>query len=282
MKKQKTKVKSPLVFKHIFIPHQKNGYRPHAFRHRMLTLYSFVLLSSQVLFGLTYYSGTSLAAETPAVIKLNVLTLTNEERTNQNQPALKENPVLDRAAEAKLEDMFQNNYWDHVSPQGKEPWDFIKKFSYQYQFAGENLAKGFIDGKSAVKAWMASDSHKDNILNPNYQEIGVAVGEGKLDNKPTLLIVQMFGSQKGSFVASAQSEKATSELNISPANITIKERLPYFVMWLVLFALLVFDGIMLRRAGLHRSKKQLFQFRAALLVNALILILLALNYVAIA
>jgi len=280
MKKSKS---NKLIFKHLFIPHKKNGYRPHAFRHRMLTLYSFVLLSSQVLMGVTYYSGASLAAETPKQMQSNIISLTNQERGKSNISPLVESQTLDKSAQDKLKDMFTNNYWDHVSPTGVEVWSFIEKNNYEYSFAGENLARGFIDSRSVVKAWMASVSHKKNILNSNYNEIGIAAGEGKLNGKPTILIVQLFGTEKPNMVAAAKLEttKVESKPVLSRANLTINERIPYFMMWIVIFILLIFDGVMIRRTGLHKNKSQLFQFRAALIVNVLVLILLSLNYVSI-
>jgi len=282
---KKSKTKSTNIFKHLFIPHKKNGYRPHAFRHRMLTLYSFVLLTSQVLFGITYYSGTSLAAETPVMMKQHIVSLTNTERASSSLGLLQENTVLDKAAQDKLNDMFTNNYWDHVSPAGTQPWHFFEINNYKYTYAGENLAKGYVDSNSVVKAWMASPSHKKNILNTNYSDIGVAVGEGKLNDKPTILIVQLFGTEKTGNVASAKTEtsnEVVSKPTVSRINIAISERLPFFLMWILLFGLIIFDGIMLRKTGFHKSKSHLFQFRVALMVNFLVLVLLALNYVSIA
>jgi uncharacterized protein YkwD len=283
-KKKKQKNNSQITFKHFFIPHNLNDYRPHAFRHKMLTLYSFILLTSQVLMGITFYSGPSLAQGSAELMKDDIIKLTSVERVVNGQGELGESDLLSQAAKQKLDDMFQNNYWDHVSPTGTEAWDFIKNVSYDYQYAGENLGKGFIDAKSVVAAWMASESHKKNILNPNYNEIGVAVGQGTIDGKPTVLIVQLFGAQKASAVAAAKYEgtsQTISKAEISRENLVIDERLPYFVMWMILFGLIVFDGVMLRKRGLHKSKKHLFQFRAALVVNILVLVLLSLNYVSI-
>jgi hypothetical protein len=283
---KKTKSKNTQIFKHLFIPHQKNGFRPHAFRHRMLTLYSFALLTTQVLMGVTYFSGTSLAAETSVMMKQNIVSLTNSERTANRLGILQENSTLNKAAQDKLADMFANNYWDHTSPTGVEPWHFFNINHYEYSFAGENLAKGFVDSSSVIKAWMASPSHKKNILKSDYQEIGVAVGEGKLGGKPTILIVQLFGAKKQSTVAAAKTEQTANKVEGQPTfsreNITIANRLPFFLMFTILFALIIFDGVMLRKTGYHKSKKHLFQFRVALLVNFLVLMLLALNYVSIA
>ncbi|MEI7690548.1 MAG: CAP domain-containing protein [bacterium] len=278
-------------FKHLFFPHKHNEYRPHAFRHRMLTLYSFVLLSSQVLLGVTYVSGPTLTADNIEVLKQNVIQLTNDERVKDGESALTENKALDLAAQTKLDDMFTRNYWDHVAPDGKQAWDFINATDYQYVYAGENLARGFLDAKSSMNAWMNSPSHRKNILNPNYRDIGVAVGYGKINDKSTVLIVQIFGAQPTSVAANeTKVQKIESvplgESKTSPtfsgSNITIVNRLPYLAFWLILFALIIFDGLSIRRLGYHKSKKHMFQFRAALLINIFVLILLSLNYVSIA
>lgn len=272
---------------HIFIPHKHNDFRPHAFRHRMLTLYSFLLLSSQVLLGVTYISGPSLASENLDTMKQNIISLTNQERKKASVNVLTENPQLDQAAKAKLEDMFAHNYWDHVSPSGKQAWDFINATTYRYSYAGENLARGFVDSTSTVSAWMASPSHKKNILNSSYNDIGLAVGQGKIDNKPTILVVQVFGSPQSTLVANNNNvvegvDKTKTMPVLSQKNITIQERLPFLIFWLILFALIIFDGLAVRKLGLHRSKKHLFQFRSALLINIFVLIILSLNYVSIA
>lgn len=278
-------------FHHWFIPHKHNDYRPHAFRHWMLTLYSFILLSAQVIFGVAYVSGPSLAAGDATAIKQDVIALTNNERQENNLNSLSENVSLDQAAEAKLNDMFQENYWEHVSPEGKQAWDFINATDYQYVYAGENLARGFVDAKTAMKAWMNSPSHKKNILNSEYQDIGVAVGYGKINDKSTVLIVQMFGAQAKAVAgnevnnSSASNQiigKAKTSPSISASNLTIFQRMPYLVFWMILFALIIFDGISVRRLGLHKSKKDMFEFRVALLINIFVLLLLSINYVSIA
>jgi hypothetical protein len=90
--------------------------------------------------------------------------------------------------------MFQNNYWSHVSPSGKSPWEFFKESGYNYSVAGENLAKDFGDSSSVVSAWMNSPTHKANIINNKYKEIGIGVVDGVLNGMKTTLVVQHFAS----------------------------------------------------------------------------------------
>jgi len=103
-----------------------------------------------------------------------LLTSTNEYRTGNGQPGLQLNQQLAKAAQAKAEDMAHKNYWDHVSPDGVSPWQFIEQFQYHYQLAGENLAYGFTDSAETVAAWMNSESHKANVLG-NYADVGFGV-----------------------------------------------------------------------------------------------------------
>jgi hypothetical protein len=92
--------------------------------------------------------------------------------------------------------MFKNNYWAHVAPDGTEPWDFILGENYDYIYAGENLAKNFSTSGDVVEAWYNSPSHKENLINKNYTEMGFAVVDGKLNGYETTLVVQMFGKPR--------------------------------------------------------------------------------------
>lgn len=127
----------------------------------------------------------------------DVIRLTNEQRTAQGLSPLSENSTLDQAALAKGNDMLAKGYWAHFAPDGTTPWSFFLKFGYKYQYAGENLARDFSDSASAVNAWMNSPSHRENILNSNYKDIGIGVVEGSLAGSDTTIIVQFFGSPLG-------------------------------------------------------------------------------------
>ena len=99
----------------------------------------------------------------------------NKERNTYNLPPLKENLLLDQAAFEKNLDMQKNHYFDHVSPSGKKWLYFILNSGYKPEIAGENLAKGFGSEREIVEAFMNSPSHRQNILNPDFKEIGVSV-----------------------------------------------------------------------------------------------------------
>lgn len=124
----------------------------------------------------------------------SIISFTNEERTKRNLPALQENKDLSLAAQRKAEDMLKNNYFSHTSPTGVTPWHWIKETGYEYQFAGENLAINFNSASEQGKAWMNSKTHRENILNNQYTEVGVAVVSGKIKGKTSFVTVQIFGT----------------------------------------------------------------------------------------
>lgn len=120
--------------------------------------------------------------------------LTNQERSQFNLSSLSVNPLLTKAALYKAKDLLKNNYFNHNSPEGKKFSQWVKETDYQYTIVGENLAMGFSSSPAVIKAWMASDKHRENILHPKYKDIGLAVLKGKLEGITTYVIVQYFGA----------------------------------------------------------------------------------------
>lgn len=176
--------------KNFFIPTQKNRYKPYLLRKVALVAYSFIIVfvnSFGGIFGITKVEASTISIE-------NIISLTNQERTSSGLNSLNENSQLDAAALAKANNMFEQQYWDHFGPNGETPWQFIRGAGYYYVYAGENLAKGFSTAEGVHEAWMASTSHRANIMSGKYKDIGVAVVEGVLLGKRTTLVVQMFGN----------------------------------------------------------------------------------------
>lgn len=133
--------------------------------------------------------------------KEEVVSQTNFFRKNLGLGELKSSYALETAAAQKLNDMAQNNYFAHTSPSGVSPWHWIEVNQYKYSYAGENLAIGFFSAKDTVDAWINSPTHKANITNGNYKEIGVAVAPVKIQNTEGILVVQLFGSPRPTIVA---------------------------------------------------------------------------------
>jgi len=124
----------------------------------------------------------------------DIIAETNQIRASYNVEPLKTSPALDLAAADKLQDMTDKGYFAHISPMGVTPWTWMIMNHYNYSIAGENLAIGFPSADAVVTAWVNSPSHRDNIVNPKYSDIGVAVGYAKLGISEGVLVVQMFGS----------------------------------------------------------------------------------------
>lgn len=104
-----------------------------------------------------------------------LLDSTNIQRTADHETTLALNQQLTDAAQAKANDMAQKDYWAHNSPDGKTPWTFINSAGYSYQEAGENLAFGFDNAPDTVAGWMNSPTHRANILNASYKDVGFGV-----------------------------------------------------------------------------------------------------------
>jgi len=180
--------------RHFFVPHHTNNHRAKALHLDTMLLYVLLVVVFNLAVRLGHEEFPTVLGYATDIRLEQLLTLTNKERTTLNLTPLTFNTTLSKAATKKAEDMFANGYWAHNSPQGKTPWDFIVASGYSYTMAGENLAKNFSTSKGVVDAWMASPTHKDNIVKPGYREVGFAIVNGVLNGEETTLVVQMFGT----------------------------------------------------------------------------------------
>ncbi len=177
-----------------FIPHEGNNHLPRSLHPRFLIRYSFLILVFKAFVVLSLLFVFPTIAEFSTITQNRIVELVNIERRARGLNELRINPLLEAAAKMKLQDMIDKNYFDHNAPDGTPPWVWFKKAGYIYTYAGENLAINFVEAEEVHKAWMESKSHRENILNPNYKEIGVAVGVGNIDGSPATLVVQFFGT----------------------------------------------------------------------------------------
>ncbi len=179
---------------HFFVPHHGNNHRAKALHHDALLVY--LLLFALLNFGIKSFSRSFpdvLGYATDIRVDA-LLSETNRERVAAGLQPLSLNAQLSEAAAKKANDMFSNNYWAHTSPQGKTPWEFIISSGYRYLLAGENLAKNFSTSTGVVNAWMASPTHRENIIKPGYRDVGFAIVNGVLLGEETTLVVQEFGA----------------------------------------------------------------------------------------
>lgn len=127
----------------------------------------------------------------------DVIDSTNKERISQSLQPLIPQDLLARSARVKALDMYEKQYFEHDSPEGKGVSDLAKDVGYDFLIVGENLALGdFKNPQAVVDAWMNSKGHRENILNPKYREIGVSMISGTYNGKQALFIVQHFGTNR--------------------------------------------------------------------------------------
>ncbi|PIZ99685.1 MAG: hypothetical protein COX77_00775 [Candidatus Komeilibacteria bacterium CG_4_10_14_0_2_um_filter_37_10] len=141
-----------------------------------------------------YSKSTDLLDQQPE--PLAIAALTNKVREVKELPPLTWNDKLAQAARHKAQDLNNNNYFSHTSPAGRQFTRWIDEVDYDYQIIGENLAADYQTNRDMMKAWMDSATHRENILNAKYREIGVAVIMGNLNGREQLIIVQIFGTPK--------------------------------------------------------------------------------------
>lgn len=199
--------------KHLFVPHDGNNYRAKVLHVDFLSYYLIFVLFFSFGFKLINNASGDVLGYATDITTDKLLQLTNDVRSQNQLTPLSFNQQLTAAAQKKASDMFAKNYWSHYGPDGATPWDFILSSGYKYEFAGENLAKNFLFSQGVVDAWMASPSHKENILRNDYTEVGFAIVNGVLNGEETTLVVQMFGKPMSSTVAREPLPAIETEFN---------------------------------------------------------------------
>lgn len=200
----------PDILAHLFLPRESNNNKAKLIQSGSLILIIFIIIFSQIGFDAVNKKTGQILGYAANISPVEVERLTNIQRQDNGLSTLTDNPTLDQAALAKGKDMLAKGYWAHVAPDGTQPWAFFISAGYNYQYAGENLARDFPDAPSAISAWMASPTHKENILSPNYKEIGIGVVEGNLAGADTTIIVQFFGTKLGDTLPIQPVAKATT------------------------------------------------------------------------
>jgi len=178
----------------LFVHQRKNNYKALLAQPSFLAIFLCLYILNQSIIRSIAIARPGILGFSSEITAGKVLDQTNQQRIQTGLEALRYSDTLSKSAQAKAEHMFANNYWAHNAPDGTTPWDFFKQVDYQYQIAGENLAKDFYDTSSMMSAWMKSPTHRDNIVNPKYKEIGIGVVNGTLSGIKTTLVVQHFGT----------------------------------------------------------------------------------------
>lgn len=107
-----------------------------------------------------------------------VLKLVNAERAKQGLQPLTLSTKLTNIATLKSKDMAENNYFDHTSKTYGTPFQMLQDFGVHYSAAGENIAAGQRTPEEVMNAWLNSSGHRANILNKNFDTIGIGYYQG--------------------------------------------------------------------------------------------------------
>ena len=247
-------------------PHHTNNHRPALLHPTALSGLVVLLLCFQISVRFIHRARPDILGFATNISIDQLIGFTNEQREEQSLSTLTLSPTLSRAAEKKANDMFEKGYWAHNAPDGTTPWDFIHGEGYRYTYAGENLARDFSYSKDVVDAWMASPSHRDNLMRPEYQEIGFAVVNGTLNGSETTLVVQMFGTKREGTAIVQETKKpiipevSAREVDRNPVQLGVVnepaidmsslQRNISFMMLGVFMTVLIIDGMMIWK---HRT-----------------------------
>jgi uncharacterized protein YkwD len=203
------------------IPSEQAVPKPHPARHifgaKGMVVLTLVIL---VAFVTTTYIARDLmrSGGLAAVVTATLVDLANSDRDTENLGTLTISPKLVVAAQAKADDMAAKGYFAHNSPEGLTSWHWFSEADYSFSYAGENLAVNFSDSEDVERAWMQSPTHRANIMNGRFTEIGIATAVGEYKGKETVFVVQMFGTPRTAPVATAPTPITPAE---NPEDIAI-------------------------------------------------------------
>ncbi|MFE2594118.1 CAP domain-containing protein [Streptomyces anthocyanicus] len=117
------------------------------------------------------------AVSEEAVAQAQVLKLVNDERAKVGCSPVAANSALRELAEDFSRAMATQGFFDHTDPSGATPWDRASAAGIS-GLGGENIARGQADAQAVMDAWMNSPDHRANILNCDFQTLGVGVHFG--------------------------------------------------------------------------------------------------------
>jgi uncharacterized protein YkwD len=215
--------------------------------------------------------GGSTLAYATKISRTSLLSETNHERAKNNLNTLSIHPKLNIAAQSKANDMAQNNYWSHITPDNQAPWEFIDDAGYVYVKAGENLAYGFVDSESTVNGWMNSQSHRDNMLDSSYTEVGFGYANSPKyqNNGQQTIVVAMYARPPTPSLSNLTQSQNTNNVNPLSSDVLGSNQLPSYTISKIqsiigansdtlLFIIGIFSGaattILLARHGLRLRK----------------------------
>jgi uncharacterized protein YkwD len=121
-------------------------------------------------------------------LEAKMLALVNEERRKEGLKLVAADPEMQEVARAHSRDMFKRRYFAHVNPDGKDPFERMRKAGVKFRRAGENLALAQTL-QQAHEGLMKSPGHRANILQPQFGRLGIGILDGGIYG---LMVTQNF------------------------------------------------------------------------------------------
>lgn len=165
--------------------------------HRLLALAAVALATN------AFSADAVVGRNSTGAIRARVVDLVNDARSEGRRcgrtrfapaPPLRVSRKLNDAAAGHARDMARRKYLEHRGRDGSEPRDRVKRAGYQSRLTGENIALGPQSAEEVVAGWLASTGHCENIMDPRFEDIGVAVVTGR--GRGQVYWVQNFGAPR--------------------------------------------------------------------------------------
>lgn len=136
------------------------------------------VLTAALLAPASAYAETRYRQRTQKISTAAIVAEMNYYRERAGLAPLRMDGRLSGAASDRIREMFGQRYFNHVAPDGTEPFIWLRRHSYRYSFVGENLAAGYPSARQIVAGWMRSPGHRANILSRNFRDVGLAISSG--------------------------------------------------------------------------------------------------------
>ncbi|GEK34174.1 CAP domain-containing protein [Kurthia sibirica] len=126
----------------------------------------------------------------------DILKIVNNERAKTGAQPLILDDTLSKTAIIRSSDMIKYKYFSHTSPNTGAFYTLVQQMDYAYWGLGENIAAGAGSGAAYMNMWMNSTGHRNNILNPNYNRIGIGVVKNTAGGFYSSVATQVFATQR--------------------------------------------------------------------------------------
>ena len=129
-------------------------------------------------------------------VRAEMLAAVNAQRRKAGVPPLRMSLDLQQSAQAHAEDMLARGYFAHKSPSGTTVRERARKAGYAWRAIGENIAEGQTSVQEVMTTWMDSPGHRQNILSPDFRDLGIGLVTGRTrDGEYRVIWVQNFGAK---------------------------------------------------------------------------------------